>query len=50
MQKTFLVILCLLWVICAEAGSRQLGTGAVMQIEGASGSGIVPLGNHRRLR
>lgn len=42
MQKTFLVILCLLWVICAEAGSRQLGTSAVMQIEGASGSGIVP--------
>ncbi len=24
------------------AGSRQLGTGAVMQVEGASGSGIVP--------
>lgn len=42
MQKTIVGIMALLWVMCAEAGSRQLGTGAVMQIEGSSGSGIVP--------
>ena len=42
MKKSLLTMFCFLWVVCAQAGSRQLGTGAVMQIEGSSGSGIVP--------
>ncbi|KAA3639861.1 MAG: DUF3034 family protein [Proteobacteria bacterium] len=41
-MKNLFFLLCLLWTMQAYGGSRQLGTGAVMQIEGASGSGIVP--------
>ncbi|MCX7544776.1 DUF3034 family protein [Marinicella gelatinilytica] len=32
----------LMFASTLQAGSRQLGTGAVMQVEGSSGSGIVP--------
>ncbi len=37
-------LICLIVITTqpADAGSRQLGTGAVTQIEGASGSGLVP--------
>ncbi len=42
MKKTVVILLvCGLATVNAWAGSRQLGTGAVMQVEGSSGSGIV---------
>ena len=38
--------ICLIFVLFFSqyliAGSRQLGTGAVTQLEGSSGSGLVP--------
>ncbi|MCB1582906.1 MAG: DUF3034 family protein [Marinicella sp.] len=40
-KKITVMVLGCLASIAVSAGSRQLGTGAVMQIEGASGSGIV---------
>lgn len=42
MRNCFYLLLCLLWAFQTNAGSRQLGTGAVIQVEGSSGSGIVP--------
>lgn len=42
MKAFFYFSLCMLWAFQTQAGSRQLGTGAVMQVEGSSGSGIVP--------
>jgi hypothetical protein len=39
--KLALKALCCLACLPVFAGSRQLGTGAVMQVEGSSGSGIV---------
>ncbi|MCW8869775.1 MAG: DUF3034 family protein [Proteobacteria bacterium] len=42
MKNLFYLLVFMLVVTHGHAGSRQLGTGAVMQIEGSSGSGIVP--------
>lgn len=42
MRNLFCLLVLVLVVLDGHAGSRQLGTGAVMQIEGSSGSGIVP--------
>lgn len=42
MKHIVSVILLILASSIVNAGSRQLGTGAVMQVEGSSGSGIVP--------
>jgi len=43
-MKSCLLILCLVLAVhnTVNAGSRQLGTGIATQIEGTSGSGIVP--------
>jgi len=39
--KTVCIYVVALWSTAVWSGSRQLGTGAVMQVEGSSGSGIV---------
>ncbi|MCX7554286.1 DUF3034 family protein [Marinicella sp. S1101] len=41
-MKKLILLGALMCSALTHAGSRQLGTGAVMQVEGASGSGIVP--------
>jgi hypothetical protein len=40
-NKIFVLMTCFICTFSVWAGSRQLGTGAVMQVEGSSGSGIV---------
>jgi hypothetical protein len=40
--KNIVLIVALISINTVHAGSRQLGTGAVTQIEGSSGSGLVP--------
>lgn len=42
MRKTLIFSLIIILPNMLFAGSRQLGTGAVTQVEGASGSGLVP--------
>jgi hypothetical protein len=41
-MKLIMIMLVLIGSTQVNAGSRQLGTGAVTQVEGSSGSGLVP--------